>query len=61
MMTVVIADTTQGLKEALEKVFAPFGGVRGALPPQLRDKGLDAQSVIRRSEKHAGVELVGQI
>ena len=32
MTTVVIADTTQGLKEALDEVFAPFGGVRGALP-----------------------------
>jgi len=33
MPIVVIADTTQGLKEALDDVFAPFGGVRQALPP----------------------------
>ena len=32
MTTVVIADTNQGLKEALDEVFAPFGGVRQALP-----------------------------
>jgi len=30
--TVVIADTTRGLKEALEQIFAPFGGVQHALP-----------------------------
>ncbi len=34
MTTVVIADTTQGLKEALDEVFTPFGGVRQALPPR---------------------------
>lgn len=34
MTTVVIADTTQGLKEALDEIFAPWGGVRGALPPR---------------------------
>lgn len=33
MTTTVIADTTQGLKEALDEIFAPFGGVRQALPP----------------------------
>lgn len=33
MTTIVIADTTQGLKEALDAVFIPFGGVRQALPP----------------------------
>jgi len=33
MPTVVIADTTKGLKEALDEIFAPFGGVRQALPP----------------------------
>jgi uncharacterized protein (DUF362 family) len=32
MATVVIADTTRGLKEALDEVFAPFGEVRAALP-----------------------------
>jgi len=34
MTTVVIADTTQGLKEALDQVFTPFGGVQQALPPR---------------------------
>ena len=29
--TIVIADTTQGLKEGLDEVFAPFGGVGQAL------------------------------
>jgi len=33
MATVVIADASRGLKEALDEVFAPFGGVRRALPP----------------------------
>lgn len=32
MTTVVIADTAHGLQEALEEIFAPFGGVRKALP-----------------------------
>ena len=32
MTTVVIAGTSQGLKEALDEVFAPFGGVQQALP-----------------------------
>ena len=32
MTTVVIADTTLGLKQALDGLFAPFGGVRAALP-----------------------------
>ena len=32
MTTVVIADTTRGLKEALDEIFAPFGGVKEALP-----------------------------
>jgi len=32
MTTVVIADTSQGLKEALDEVFSPFGGVQQALP-----------------------------
>ncbi|HEC35800.1 MAG TPA: DUF362 domain-containing protein [Anaerolineae bacterium] len=32
MPTVVIADTGRGLKEALDQVFAAFGGVRQALP-----------------------------
>jgi uncharacterized protein (DUF362 family) len=30
--TVVVADTARGLKEALDEVFCPFGGVRQALP-----------------------------
>ena len=34
MTTVVIADTTQGLKDALDQIFNPFGGVRQALPPR---------------------------
>jgi len=32
MSTVVIADTTQGLKPALEAIFAPHGGVRAVIP-----------------------------
>ena len=31
--TVVVADTARGLKEALDEVFCPFGGVQQALPP----------------------------
>ena len=32
MPVVVIADTTQGLEAALYEVFAPHGGVKGAIP-----------------------------
>jgi len=32
MSIVVIADTTQGLKPALEEIFAPHGGVEGVIP-----------------------------
>jgi uncharacterized protein (DUF362 family) len=32
MPTVVIADTTDGLKPALEAIFAPHGGVEGVIP-----------------------------
>jgi uncharacterized protein (DUF362 family) len=32
MSTVVIADTTQGLKPALEAIFAPHGGVEAVIP-----------------------------
>jgi len=32
MPTVVIADTTQGLRPALEDIFAPHGGVEAAIP-----------------------------
>jgi uncharacterized protein (DUF362 family) len=32
MTTVVITDTGQGLKDSLDEIFAPFGGVREALP-----------------------------
>ena len=32
MTTVVIAGTSRGLKEALDEVFSPFGGVQQALP-----------------------------
>ncbi|HIE38642.1 MAG TPA: DUF362 domain-containing protein [Anaerolineales bacterium] len=32
MTTVVIADTSRSLKDSLDKIFAPFSGVREALP-----------------------------
>ncbi len=39
MPVVTIADATQGLKSALEAVFAPHGGVEGVIPPQIKDGG----------------------
>ena len=35
MITTVIADTTQGLKEALDEIFAPFGGVVSITAPEM--------------------------
>lgn len=32
MAVVVVADTTRGLKSALDEIFAPYGGVRGVIP-----------------------------
>ena len=39
MSIVVIADTTQGLKPALEEIFAPHGGVEGVIPSKIKDGG----------------------
>jgi len=39
MPVVIIADTTQGLKPALEAIFAPHGGVEAVIPQKNKDRG----------------------
>jgi uncharacterized protein (DUF362 family) len=39
MPIVVIADTTQGLKPALEAIFAPHGGIEGVIPQKFKKDG----------------------
>ncbi len=39
MPIVTIADTTKGLKPALEAIFAPHGGIEGVIPQKIKDGG----------------------
>lgn len=39
MSTVVIADVVQGLKPAIEEIFAPHGGIKGVIPSKIKDGG----------------------
>jgi hypothetical protein len=39
MPIAAIADTTQGLKPALEVIFAPHGGVEAVIPSENKDGG----------------------